>query len=346
MRAGQTVQAGDILLHLDETPSRERLETERLHEAALAAQLAALRRETLAAAQSATASGRAGEAAATAARRTAAGATATARAVEDRARRDRALLAAGLLPAAESARLAASDDERRSSAAAQTADLDRQAWTAAASAAGRRQQRAALDRETARLTGDLAASRAALAALSHLLAAHTLRAPAAGRIIDLAPLALGANLLAGARLGALLLAGARNVVALLPETAWDRVHPGQPAWIEPPAGDIAPLPGTVSRIAGNPRGGAFPVELTCPGAAGLPPSLQVHATLEVERTTPAALLWRRLLLERPRRGHQNGRIRQAAVLRPEAAAGRADHLRQTSVPGGSNDRSSMPDPLA
>jgi multidrug resistance efflux pump len=300
VRPGQTVRAGDLLLHLDETNTRERLTAENADQTALTAQLAALAREREAAERAVAAAGHAGEAAAAAARGNAAGAAATARAAEDRARRDRQLLAAGLLPAAEAARLAADDETRHTAAGARAADLDRQAWAEAAAAATRRQQLAALDRETARLQGEIAASRAARAALARDLAAHAVRAPAAGRVTTLAPLAplaVGATIAPGGRLGTLLPAAGRCVVAQLPAAAWERLRPGQPAWIELPARPNTPLAATVVRRAGEIHLGAFTVELACPAARDLPPGLDVRAEIETARTTPAALLWRRL---RPR----------------------------------------------
>ena len=173
-------------------------------------------------------------------------------------------------------------------------------------------RRAELDnlrRESAQLEGERAAISAAVEGLRQELALRNIRAPAAGRLGEVAPLQAGAFVEEGDRLAAVVPTGRiRAVAEFASADAVGRLHPGQPARLRLtgfPSTRYGSIPAIVARVGSEAREGHIRVELDVtlddgselPLEHGLPGTVEV----EVERLSPAALVLRSAgkLLDRP-----------------------------------------------
>lgn len=157
-----------------------------------------------------------------------------------------------------------------------------------------------LRREIALEEGELASAQAAAERFEHEIERYQVRAPADGVVGDLAPLARGSYVEAGARLGAVIAPGRAAVQAsFAPADAVGRVHEGQRGELVLDGFsrlEFGALPLSVARVARETRDGTIRVELALSGPPpaslpvehGLPGRVQV----EVERVTPAELLMR------------------------------------------------------
>jgi len=158
-----------------------------------------------------------------------------------------------------------------------------------------------LRRDLSQDEGALVAARAAAERLDHEIERHCVRAPAAGVVGEIATLAPGAFVSAGARLGTVVAPGRVAVEALFaPSDAVGRVREGQRAQLSLdgfPRLEFGSFPLSVERVASEARGGSIQVELalsastaapTVPLEHGLPGRVRV----EIERASPAALLLR------------------------------------------------------
>jgi multidrug resistance efflux pump len=250
---GQRVRAGQALLVLDAGDLRARLAALRCHRAALAAEERSLAAQEAAARQALDETGR-GRAAAdgelAAAARQAADAAALAEQARERGQR---LAAVGLLAAAEAARGRAEADQRSEGARAAALALAARSHQGLAALADRR---AGLDRlagERARLRGEIAALDGDAAGLAGEIGRRTLRAPAAGRLASLVPLAPGSRAAGGARLATLIAEGGPlRIRARFPAAAGAALRPGQRAWAHCAAGIASPaaaLPAAVVTVA-------------------------------------------------------------------------------------------------
>ncbi len=172
-------------------------------------------------------------------------------------------------------------------------------------------RRAELDnlrRETAQLEGERAAITAAIEGLRQELAQRHIRAPAAGRLGEVAPLGAGAYVVEGDRLAAVVPTGRIRAVAEFdPADVVGRIHPGQSARLRLtgfPSTRYGSIPATVARVGSEAQDGRIRVELdvaptddSLPLEHGLPGTIEV----DVERLSPAALVLRSAgkLLDRP-----------------------------------------------
>lgn len=159
---------------------------------------------------------------------------------------------------------------------------------------------AGLARTLAERDGALASARSALRRHEHEIELCKVRAPCDGTIGEIAPLAPGAFVAAGARLATVLAQGRVAVEARFsPRDALGRVRAGQAAELALdgfPRVEFGALPLVVERVASEARDGRVQVELALQGDAserlprehGLPGSVRV----EIERAAPAALLLR------------------------------------------------------
>lgn len=297
---GQQVQAGEVLVELDGDTARAHLAEAQARQAAVAAELAALAAELQRREQATGLEERAAEAAQQAAQaRVKEGAGTLAHAVEQ-AQRLAAEAAAGGVPQAEARQAEA--EARRLAAARQAliADAQRLHAAGATRVAELRSQSEALRRQQAALQGEQAMLAASLARLQADVELQLVRAPASGRVADVAPLRAGDVVTPGQRFGTLLPAGELIVAADFdPATAFGHLKPGQAArlrlagfaWTE-----YGSVPATVARVAGELRDGRLHVELV-PAAApnpalplqhGLPGTVEV----DIERVAPVMLLLR------------------------------------------------------
>ena len=297
---GQDVHAGQALLRLDASDLTSRLGALRARRRALLAEIAALAAQQATARQALdqhdrAAGATAGELAANA------GQAQTAALLADQLHaRTHRLAAAGLLSASDAARAQADADEHRQAATAATLALAARAHQARAEHADRRASLDRLDGDAARLDQALAALDGEAATLAAEIARRTLRAPATGRLADLAPALPGSRITRGTRFATLVPpSGSLRIVAVFPPTTATALRPAQRAWVHLAAGLAAPaalLPATVAAVAFSPRDGAGyrAVLAVSAGAAARSPQLRAGqpcgVEVEVGRQTPAALL--------------------------------------------------------
>jgi multidrug resistance efflux pump len=232
------------------------------------------------------------------------------RAQARRERRRAALLAEGGLVAAAEAERARRVD------AASGAALDAQ--TQRVAQAGLRAQSGALEL-TARLSRlrrelhesqtEVSRSAMLLGDVEHELELHTIRAPVAGRIGELRPLAPGRVIAAGARLGSLIPRQELRVDCFFaPEEGLGWIRSGQAARVRLrgfPSTQYGSIAARVSGVAGEVQDGRLRVELELVRADDFPLGLQhglpAEVQVEVDRVSPltlvlraaGALLWRK-----------------------------------------------------
>jgi membrane fusion protein (multidrug efflux system) len=157
-----------------------------------------------------------------------------------------------------------------------------------------------LRREVADDEGQLAVARAAADRFDYEIARYSVRAPAAGVVGEIAALAPGAFVSAGARLGTVVAPGRVAVEALFtPIEAAGRVREGQRGELSLdgfPRLEFGSFPLSVERVASEARAGAIQVELALLDSAApsvpLEHGLPGHVRVEIERASPATLLLR------------------------------------------------------
>ena len=127
-----------------------------------------------------------------------------------------------------------------------------------------------------------------------------LRAPANGRVVEVAGIETGTFVGEGDRLGVVLAEGTLKAVATYPPSAaLGRIKPNQPASLRLggfPSAQYGSLAATVTSVSSEPRDGSVRVELAVhpdsnsrlPLQHGLPAS----AEIQIERISPAALVLR------------------------------------------------------
>src|SRR5437867_2470972 len=156
--------------------------------------------------------------------------------------------------------------------------------------------------ELSRMDGQAASSRAASERLENDIQRRLVRAPADGRVVEVAPMQAGTFLTAGDRIGAVLASGRLKLIASFPAAgALGRVRPGQQARLRLagfPWMQYGTVPATVASVASEVRDGGIRVELDVfpDPASGIPLQHGLPGTVEVEveRLTPAALALRSL----------------------------------------------------
>jgi len=158
---------------------------------------------------------------------------------------------------------------------------------------------ARLEREDARIAGDVATTTANVQRLEHAVSLRTIRAPVSGRLAQINDLQIGAVLQEATRIGAIVPRGELRVVAKFPAAAsLGRLHPGQPAWLRLegfPWTEYGKTEATVVHVGNEEVEGKIRVELAV-NRATAPPHIEhgLAATVEVavDRIAPASLLVR------------------------------------------------------
>lgn len=307
---GREVRAGEVVAELESGAERLAIEEGAARLLTFGSRLAALR-SALAAEEDALRVHRSSsEAAANEALARAREADLRARQAEAEAARTARLHATGAATALELERAEAEALAQRAASDALALSMPRLRGDRRVEEGDRRARSAELHRELAQLRGDSAAEAAAVHRLMHVVDQRRIRAPIMGRIGETAELEVGAVVRAGERLGSVIPPGELRVVAFFPADALGRIRPEQSARIRLagfPWTEYGRLRGRVVRVAREPRGGRFRVELALEGAAssaiplehGLPGSVEV----EVERVAPLALLLRSAGRARSPEGH-------------------------------------------
>ncbi|WP_164018957.1 HlyD family secretion protein [Pyxidicoccus trucidator] len=297
---GRNVQQGEVLLELDSSNQRLKLQEEQTRLDTLLPQLDTLRSE-LAAQRQALDSGQlaSGSELNEARARQREARAALSYAVEEQARLE-PLKKSQAIGELEFLKVQAEREKRRAAldAAEQQADrlkserLNRQSQGLA--------QVARLERELASMEGLITTSKARIASLTHELEQFVLRAPASGQVGEVARLQPGSEVKRGDRLAVLIPPGQLRIVADFPTShALGRIRPGQTARLRLqgfPWTEYGTVNARVSRLASEARDGKVRVECellpdagsTIPRQHGLPGTLEVA----VDDLSPALLILR------------------------------------------------------
>jgi membrane fusion protein (multidrug efflux system) len=300
LKLGQEVTAGEVLLRLNADAEQYSLREENEKLAALEPEIRALRAQAATLEQARQEGMRAAQAALQETRERIHEAEAPARFTEQELSRLELLRAEHLIPERDYQRGHA--DAERARAAVETLKsslvrLEQEQNTQD------RDRLAALDQihaQIARIDGQFRSSRAAALRLNAEAERYVVRAPASGRLGEVAVLRAGSFIRAGDRLGVVVPAG--NLIAVAqfsPSSAIGRIRPGQTARLRLdgfPWTQFGTIDGTVLRAANEIRDGAVRVELAIDADSnpnivvehGLPGSAEVA----VEQITPLALLLR------------------------------------------------------
>jgi len=295
---GTRVTAGDVLVSLDPTSKAIELERSKRRLAAIEPELASVARE-LAAEVEAGGDGAAADQAAereVIARQRAV--EVAVRQAEEEETRTRAMVEAGVQASADLSRAVAETKQRRAAfdaliheAGGRTADRRQREAT-------RNVRREQLDRQRAELHAVLATVRGEIEQLEHEIDRHTLRAPIAGVLGEVAALRPGAELADGAVVATVVPDGTLQVAAEYGPAEIGRISPGQRAHVRLdgfPWTHYGTLEARVARVGSELRDGVIRVELAlAPGGATIPATHGMTGVIEieVEHASPAELLVR------------------------------------------------------
>jgi multidrug resistance efflux pump len=300
MRLGQEVAAGDVLLRLDAERERFSLSEEREKSIALEAELAALHAQASSIEQARNDAAHAARAGMEEARERLHEAEAPAKYAEQELGRLERLRARQLISERDFEQGRA--DALRTRAAAESSKLSLVRITQEQNA-GDRDRAAALDQvraQVARIEGQLRGSQAAVRRLTVEAERYVVRAPASGRLGDVAALRSGSVVHAGQRLGVIVPAGRLIAVAeFSPSSAIGRIRRGQPARLRLdgfPWAQYGTVDAAVLSVANEVRDEGVRVELAV--AEGSNPRIAIEHGLTgavevaVEQVTPFILLLR------------------------------------------------------
>ena len=296
---GRQVQAGEVLVALDARAEALALEEARRARDASAAQIEFLRAE-LAATEAATRddqmAARAALAEARAKRREAEARKALA---SEEASGITKLSQGGHVGDIERLRANTEAQSRAASAEATAVGETRLDWAQRTSTSDRLAAIARLRREVARVEGEETVTTSTIEKLTHEIERRKLRSPVAGRIGEVMVLREGSVVHEGDRVATVVPSGELRVVAEFAQTAVGRLRRGQSARVRLVSfnwAEYGALKAQVVSVATEPQGGRIRAELrlTAPPPPGIPlqHGLAGDVDVEVERTTPAALVLR------------------------------------------------------
>lgn len=295
---GQHVEAGQLLIELDDSSERLKLAEQQTQPLTRETQVAALRSEITA-----------GEKALDEARQTASAALDQARAqlteAEEAARfahveEDRLspLRASGVISELEFLRLKSETQKRDAAAASARLAVVKLEQEHRTIGRDREVQIERLKGEIARVESQMSTDQATIKRMEHEIGIRRIAAPATGQIGELTEQHPGTFVLAGAKLGAIIPEGGLKVVAYFPpESALGRIQPGQPALLRLdgfPWGQYGSLAARVTTVAGETKDGRVRVELqllrdqvvAIPLQHGLPGTVEI----EVRKVSPLMLV--------------------------------------------------------
>jgi membrane fusion protein (multidrug efflux system) len=306
---GRNVQAGDVLVEIETDAQQLDLHETEARQAALRLQLQAQQAELAAQEQTAIRERQASAAAIEQSQAQYREAEALRDLADQEADRLTRLAASGLAPARDQERAVAEARSRRAnveSLALSTTRLEREQLKTQSEREATMQQ---LRVEISRLEGDIMSLRKTAERQQFEVVRRQIRAPAAGRLGDVAILRPGGYVDEGDKLGVLIPAGGVRIVAeFLPPAALGRIHPGQKASMRLdgfPWTQYGTVAATVERTGDEVRDGRVRVELRVDDPSAIPVALQhgLPGTVEVqvETVTPVVLALRTAgqLLSRP-----------------------------------------------
>jgi multidrug resistance efflux pump len=294
---GKQVQAGDVLIELDATREALELDEGKAKVKGLADELAALDAERDATARSVNALRNELPSVLREADLRKRESEVTALLAEGENARIVRLFQTGAVSEQEAARAHASALERRTAAQVSDAAVSKLGAERSRLLSDRLANTAALERERARITGELDTSRARALVLERVIAQRTIKAPISGRLAQIYDLQIGAYLDEGSRVAAIVPPGDLRVVANFPAaSALGRIHTGQTAWLRLngfPWTEYGKPEARVQRVGSEALEGTLRVELSVPTPpVYLSHGLATSVEVAVERVSPASLLLR------------------------------------------------------
>jgi multidrug resistance efflux pump len=298
-KLGEAVQAGDLLVELDSRPQQIELTRTQAQQRTRQSELQLLQQEIAAEDQAQQMAGTADRAALQ----------------EAVAKRDELLpklelteerrklageAPSGVVSPIESLERKSEDESARRTAATSSQTLSRLSADQALSRRRRELHLQELHRDSVKLEGELPVLAATIAGLEDDIARHRIRAPARGRLGQIAELTPGAFVKLGDRLAVVVAEGDLHVRAsFTPETAVGVLRSGQharmrfPGYPWPIYGTVA---GTVTSVGTEPLSGMIAVELSLQPEPGswikLQHGLPAEVEVQVDRVSPATLVLR------------------------------------------------------
>ena len=296
---GDSVAAGDVLIELEAAIEEQRLREERSRLGAMREQLEHLRSELRGETRGLGAAQRVSRGALEEARARLQAASASTALAEQELRAKERLRAQELVAEVDVLRARAEATQRQAESRERAASLARLDAELAREKADRGARSDQIRREISRVAGEVNGIQAAVARLEEESRWRVIRAPAAGRIAELAAIGAGTFVQPGERLGTLVPeAGLKAVAGFRPAEA-GRIRPGQRASMRLegfPWTEYGTLTARVGSVTSELRDGLLWVDL----ALTIEPRSQIplqHAlpgsvAVEVDRLSPAALVLR------------------------------------------------------
>jgi membrane fusion protein (multidrug efflux system) len=300
LRIGQSVEAGQVLVRLDDSVETHQLGITQARLAALEQQLRSAGPEYRAEEEKLRMQTESAKSAVMEARQRLAAAAARAAS----SRRDfesiRRLQAAGLVAPLELSRVEEAAIAEEATTSAQRATLQGAEWALRGVQGERIRRENEMQRQLAELSGSVDAAREEVAALEAQVQRLRLRAPVAGIIGDAAALSQGSFVDEGAVVAVVVPPGGMRVVGyFLPATVLGRVRPGNTAQLRLDGfswSEFGTIPAFVTSVGAEVRDGHVRVEMSLrdPLHTQIPLQHGVPGTaeIEIERLSPARLLLR------------------------------------------------------
>jgi multidrug resistance efflux pump len=294
------VQSEDVVVELDSESQQRRLEEQHARRVSLSAQSEVLQNELRAEEQAAREEVEVGRAALENARARLREARAGENFAAHKAERLRRAHSQNLITELEFLEAKSEAEKQQAAAEAQREELNRLERDEQKKGSERKARIEKLKRDMVRIKGELGIATAEIGRLEHEIDKLRIRAPVAGHIGEVANLRPGSVVREGENLGAVVPRGKIRLVAnFLPEAAFGRISPGQPARLRLhgfPWTQYGAISAVVEAVASEIREGTVRVDLalhenpasSIPLQHGLPGTVEI----EVERASPAILVLR------------------------------------------------------
>lgn len=300
MELGQKVEAAQVLLELESDEQRLQLQKSNARLAGLAAQRSALAAQIRAEEEADAYEQEATRLALEEAQVRHEAAVKGVRLAEDEENRTRFLRTKEVVGETEYQRATATTQAQQMTAEALKLLVAREEMDAKARHSARKARLEELRRAQADVAGETAMEEAHRAELEYALERRKVRAPTAGRVGEIAPLRVGAQLQGGERLGSVVPAGELKVVVDFPPAeAIGRIREGQSAQVRLdgfPWTQYGTVQARVRRVASEVRDGRIRVECELRPEPGSSIPFQHGLTgaveIEVERVSPVVLMLR------------------------------------------------------
>jgi membrane fusion protein (multidrug efflux system) len=300
LRLGRSVRDGEVLVELDAEQQRLELAEVLANEDSLGPQIGATRRELDAEQDSLEAEEKKGKFAGQEGASRNREAVVMAELAKTEAARLERLYVAGLVAEADLDRGKGEVARKQALLMATAAGSRRTSSEALGLVSDRRIRIASLERELAKLEGDLTITRTRAASLRHDIERRTIRAVGDGKLGEVGTILVGATLKSGDRIASVLAEDELRIVAEFPPASvFGRVHEGQSARVQFdgfPWAEYGAATATVRNVASEVRDGQARVELALNPASHhtvpLQHGLTASVSIAIERTTPATLALR------------------------------------------------------